>query len=296
MSLSDPRIVYGIHSLAPYNRSTYEPYGILKVLGGGTISLTAETEDLFGGSNKFAWASEAKTIDSSFTATVKSMPDFLFELYLGASVSTTAASATGTVGAIANKYGTSVVSATTGIASVAATAADEGDLKYGTYIVKAVSSNTVDVYVSTDIDFKSGTDVDYENDLLKVTASPITIPDSGATVTMGGSFGIEFTGGSGTVSMTIGDTAYFKVAKAHGGISDISIGESGTTFPEHGLILMAAKRSDGSLFEIEAFKAVGAGFPIALEETVFSVPELTVKLLYDSAIGKVAVIRAVSGT
>ena len=121
MALSDNRIVYGIHSICPYRRSDGLPYGILKVIGGGTLSLSAEYEDLFGGSNKFAWASEAKTLTSEFTATVKSMPDFLFELFLGATVATTAASALGTVGTITNKLGTSMVAAT-GIASVGAKA------------------------------------------------------------------------------------------------------------------------------------------------------------------------------
>jgi hypothetical protein len=78
MGLSENRIVYGIHNIVPYNRTTGLPYGTLKVVGGGTISLSAEYEDLFGGSNKYAWASELKTITAEFTATVKSMPDFQF--------------------------------------------------------------------------------------------------------------------------------------------------------------------------------------------------------------------------
>jgi hypothetical protein len=56
MALSSNRIVYGIHSMAPYRRDDGLPYGILKVLGGGTLAFSAETEKLFGGSNKFAWA------------------------------------------------------------------------------------------------------------------------------------------------------------------------------------------------------------------------------------------------
>lgn len=294
MGLSNDRIIYGIHSLCPYSRTDYTPYGILKVLGGGSLSLSSEFEDLFGGSNKFAWASEPKTISSEFTATVKSMPDFLFELYLGATVATTAASATGTVGAIANKKGTSVVDATTGIASVAATGSDEGDLKSGIYVVIATSASDVNLYCLTDIDFASGTDVEYQDDDLTLLATDITIPDSGATVEAG-DFGLEFTGGSGTVAMTIGDTAFFSVAKAHGGISEITIGKSTTTFPEHGLVLLSQKRSDGSLFEIEVYKALAAGFPISLEETVFAIPELTIKLLYDSAQNAVAKIRAIAG-
>lgn len=293
MALSENRIVYGIHSMAPYSRTTGLPYGILKVIGGGSLSLSAEFEDLFGGSNKFAWASEAKTISSEFTASVKSMPDFLFELYLGATASTTAASATGTVGTLTNKNGTTCKDATTGIASVGAKSGSESDLKSGMYVVKVVSSTTVDVYALTDIDFLEGTDLTYVDDALKVTSSALTIA-TGAPVEIP-SCGLELTGGSGTINMTTGDTAYFSVAKAHGGISEITIGQSATSFPEHGFLALAQKRANGDLFEIEVFKATGAGFPISLEETVFAIPELTIKLLYDSVKDAVAKIRAIKG-
>jgi len=291
MALSEDRIVYGIHSIAPYRRSDRTPYGILKVLGGGTISLSSEFEDLFGGSNKFAWASEPKTITSEFTATVKSMPDFLFELFLGASVSTTAASATGSVlTAVTNKLGTSVQDATTGIASVAiATAADA---KHGVYVVVATGADTVDIFHYTDIDHLVGSDLSYQDDALKITASAITVPGTGGTVAIPNT-GLELTGGSGSIAFVTSDTAFFIIAKPHAGVSEITVGESGATFPLHGLDLLAAKRSNGDLFEIEAFSAIGAGMPISLEETVFAIPELTTKLLYDTPENAVFKIRAV---
>ena len=294
MALSSNRIVYGIHSMSPYRRSDYLPYGTLKVIGGGTLSLSAEFEDLFGGSNKFAWASEAKTIASEFTSTVKSYPDFMFELYMGASVSATAASATGSiVDALANKNGTSVVDATTGIASAGIKSGSEADLKDALYVVKAVSATTVDVYAMTDIAFDKGTDIVFEDDALKITASPLTI--TAATPVEVPNTGIELTGGSGAIALTTNDTAWYRVAAGHGGVSEINIGQSTTTFAEHGIVALGAKRADGSLFEIEMYKAVGAGFPIALEETVFSIPELTIKLLYDEVLNSVAKITATAG-
>ena len=293
MALSENRIVYGIHSMSPYRRADRLPYGILKVIGGGTISLTAEFEDLFAGSNKFQWASEIKTISSEFTASVKSLPDFLFELFLGASVSTTAASTTGTVSTITNKKGTSVADGTTGIASAGIKSGSEADVKHGTYVVKAVSSTTVDVYILTDIDFAVGTDLEYQDDALKVTASALTITASTA-VTIPNT-GIELTGGSGTIGMTTDDTAFFTVDKAHDGISTINVGSSTAEFPAFGFEAIAAKRSNGDLFELEIFNAIGGGLPIPLEETVFAIPELTVKTLYDTAEDKVFQIRAIKG-
>lgn len=291
MSLTDPRIIYGIHSICPYSRADGLPYGILKVLGGGSLNLTAESEDLFGGSNKFAWASEAKTISSEFSVTVKSMPDFLFELFLGAEVATTAASATGTCGALTAKKGSLI--AATALASVSLTTGQAANLKAGIYLVKAVSATTVDVYGLSDIDFSRGTDLEFINDSLKITSSPLTITSAGVTAIP--NLGVELTGGAGTIAMVAGDTAVFALAAPHGGISEITIGKSSTSFPEHGQVVLSQKRATGDLFEIEIYKAVGQGFPIALEETVFAVPELTAKVLYDSTKDKLATIRAIKG-
>lgn len=289
------RISYGIHSICAFRISDGLPYGILKVLGGGTLTLSSEFEELFGGSNKFAWAVEAKTISTEWTATVKSMPDFMFELFLGASVSTTAASATGTVGSFENVKGASVLEATTGIASVAAKAGSEADLKDSVYIVKAVSPTTVDVYALTDIEFKKlgGQSLDYIDESLKITETPLTIVASTAVEVP--KTGVELTGGSGTIGMTAGDTARYDVRSAHGGVSTIDIGKSSTVFPEHRQVCLGQKRSNGDTFEIELYKVLGSGMPIPLEEQAFSIPELAMKLVYDDANDKVATIRAKRG-
>ena len=295
MALSSNRIVYGIHNMTPYKRADRMPYGILKVIGGGSLSFAAETEKLFGGSQRFAFASEAKTIDSTFTATVKSMPDFLFELYLGASVSTTAASASGSITqALTNVKGTAMVS-TTGIATATIESGEEAQLKDGVYVVQAASATTVDVFAFTDIAFGNGTNLDFVNDALKITTTALTITSSTAVSVP--NTGIELTGGSGTIALgSAGDnTAYYRVSAAHGGISTMTIGQSTTTFPEHGMVCLSARRSDGSLFELDLLKVVGSGFPIALEETVFSIPELTVDLLYDSVQNAVAKVTATTG-
>lgn len=294
MSFGYNRINYGIHSICPFRISDGLPYGILKVLGGGTMTLSSEFEELFGGSNKFAWAVEAKTISSEWTATVKTMPDFMFELFLGASVSTTAASATGTVGDLAAITGT-CFSATIGVASVAAKSGASADLKDGIYIVKAVSATTVDVYALTDIEFKKlgGTDLSYINEELKITSAPLTITASTAVEIPG--LGVELTGGSGIIAMVAGGTARFSVRSAHAGVSVIDIGSSSTIFPEHRQLCLGQKRANGDTFEMELYKVVGSGMPIPFEEQTFAIPELAMKLVQDSSNDKVATIRAKRG-
>ncbi|NJM55066.1 MAG: hypothetical protein HC841_03340 [Verrucomicrobiae bacterium] len=287
------RINYGIHSICPFRISDGLPYGILKVLGGGTMTLTSEYEELFGGSNKFAWAVEAKTISTEWTANVKSMPDFLFELFLGATVSTTAASATGTVNGLTEIKGNLVDA--TGIASVSALSGSDEDLKDGLYVIKAVDATTVDVYALSDLEFKKagGAALTYVDDSLKVTATPLTIT-SGGDVTIPNT-GVKITGGAGTIGMTAGDTAIFNVRSAHDGVSEITIGAAGTIFPEHKQLCVGQKRANGDTFELELYKVVGSGMPLPFEEQTFAIPELAMKLVYDEDSDKVAVIRAKKG-
>lgn len=290
------RINYGIHSICPFRISDGLPYGILKVLGGGTLTLSSEIEELFGGSNKFAWAVEAKTISAEWTASVKSFPDFMFELFLGATVTTTSASATGTVGALSNVKGTSVLSATTGIASVNAISGSEEDLKDGVYIVKAVSATTVDVYYLTDIEAnRSGaTNTLTLTEDQKVNASPLTITTASATTNVT-DIGVQFVGGSGTIGMTENDTARFNVRSGHAGFSTIDIGQGSTVFPEHRQLCLSQKRANGDTFELELYRVVGSGMPIPMEEQTFAIPELSMRLVQDTTEDKVATIRAKRG-
>ncbi len=296
MSFGYNRINYGVHSICPFRISDGLPYGILKVIGGGTMTLSSEFEELFGGSNKFAWAVEAKTISSEWTATVKSMPDFMFELFLGATVVQTAASTTGTVGDLANVKNATVFDATTGIATVAGKTSSEADLKDGIYIALVVSPTTVDIYALTDIEFKklgAVNELAYLNEALKVNAAPLSIVASTATEIVG--LGVELTGGSGTIAMVVGDTARFSVRSAHNGLSEISIGSASTLFPEHRQLALGQKRANGDTFEMELFRVVGSGMPIPFEEQTFAIPELAMKLIQDGVEDKVAVIRAKAG-
>jgi len=296
MSYGYNRINYGIHSICPFRISDGLPYGILKVLGGGTMTLSSEFEELFGGSNKFAWAVESKTISSEWSATVKSMPDFMFELFLGASVEKTAASETGSINTPTNVKNESVIDATTGIATVTIKAGSEEDLKDGVYIIKAVSATTVNVYGLTDLEFKklgATNEAAFQSEDLELLASAITITSGSPTEVVG--LGVELTGGSGTVAMTEGDTARFHTNSAHAGVSEISIGSASTIFPEHRQLCLGQKRANGDVFEMELFRVVGSGMPLPFEEQTFAIPELSMKLVQDSTEDKVAVIRAKRG-
>lgn len=272
------RYVFGIHSVTPYRRTDGTPYGILKVLGGGNLELTGETEDLFGGSSKYAYASEATQVGAQMTLNVKSYPDFLMELFLGGSVTAITAAANGEVRNTANKSGDSVIDASTGIGTVSITSGDEADAKAGRYVIKAVSATEVDVYLLTDIDFNRGTKGSYLDNALKI-AEDVLIETSSASDLSG--YGIDLNGGSGTIGFTTDDTAIFDVLPAHSGGSSILIGSETSEFPAFGAIMLANKRSTGEIFQLEAYNCIGSGMPFPLQEKAWMISDLTVKVLRD---------------
>ena len=286
MGLSKPRTIFGVHSFSPYNRSTGEPFGIAKVLAGSTFTIAGELVELFGGSNKFAWAVEEGNVNADIALSVKQVEDWMFELFLGKKP-TASGSGAGSVSALVAKNGDLI--AVDGLASVGVLGGSEADLKFSKYVVKAVSATTVDVFAYSDVDFNRGVDKVFEDDLLKITATaltvvaatPVTIPD----------FGLELTGAAGPIAMTVGDTAEFEVLPPSDKSMEVIIGGSSDTFPVFGAMMVAQQRGDGEMFEIDAFQCKGSGLPLGLAEKAFGEPEIAVKAFYDADKNGIAKIR-----
>ena len=288
---------FGIHSVSAYNRSTGLPYGELAIVGDCSISFEASSVDLRGGSSLYPRATEITEIDSNVSCNLRSFPDWVMELWMAGTVTTTDASTTsGTISALTNVIGSTAFEATTGVASVAATSsATLDDLKTNYYRVIAVSATTVDVYTASDFQFTRGTDLYFDSDALKITTSALTI-SSGTAVEIPGT-GLSLTGGSGVIDMTIGDVFEFKVAPPHQGISDVDIGVPGNTFPEHGLWLFGKERGSGEKVSIQCYKAqCVSGLTYNMSMSDFSSTDVTLKLLLDTAKSKIATIRFIAGT
>jgi len=296
MALSDPRGIFGVHSFSPYNVTSGDFYGTVKVLDSSNLVLSGETIDLTGGSNKYPWAVEDGLISSEMSLAFSQYEDFLFEIFMGKSPTSNAAEASGSVTALANKSGT-VINATTGIASIGLKSGSSADLKFGKFIIEVISGTTVDVFLSSDADITRGTDGTYQNDLLKVTSSALTVPDTGGAVEIPG-FGVEIIGGSGTVNLetagAIGDTAGFSTRPVNTKSMDVTIGGTADTIPEFGAIIMAQSRGNGEMFEIDAFRCKAIGLPIGFTKKEWSSAEVTAKLIYDSTRNGVFSIRHVT--
>lgn len=294
MALSEPRILYGIHSITPISRGNTAlakglPYGLLKVIGSGSLSLSSDIEQLFAGSNKYPWAAESKTVNAELSAKVKAYPGFLFQLFLGATVTDTGVDAAGAVAGFANSSGTTVMNAVTGIDTVSVIpTTGAANLKFGRYALKALSATTVGLFLMTDIDITRGTDGLYVDDSLQVSG-PHTVVS--ATDTDIPAYGLRLEGGSGAIALVAGQVAIFSVLPPSSSSSLIKIGGSADTFPEFAADLLAQKRSTGELFEIHAYKCVGNGLPIVLEENAFSQPELKAICQYDATEDAVFTLR-----
>jgi len=295
MGLSAPRAIFGVHSFTPYNRTTGEYNGILKVLNNSTVSIAGEQVKLFGGSNKNAWASEDGPLTSELNIKAKQIENFMIEVFFGKAPTVGSAGATGEVSTIANKKGTSAVSATVGIASVAIASGGGVDLKFAKFVVKVISATTVDVFISTDIDQNRGADLVIQNDALKITASALTIPSTGGTVAIPNT-GLEFAGGSGTVAMTADDTATFEVLPLYDSAMNVKIGGVADNFPEFGSIVIAQKRGNEQMFEIDCFRCKAIGLPFGFTENAWAEPEMKADILYDSTEDGIVKIRSIAPT
>lgn len=291
MALSDPRIIFGVHSVSPYSRTTGEFYGILRVLGGSSLSLSGELVKLNGGSNKYPWAVEDGTVSAELSLKVKEYPNFLLELFLGKAPTAVGVDSAGTVSTPVNKVGTSIV-ASTGLASISVIpTTGAANLKFGKYVLKYASATTLNVYVSSNIDFARGTDEDYDSDVLLTQVS--------GAITTGGNtdlatLGLRLVGGAGTIAFVAGDTATFEVLPPSTKSMSVAIGSNSDVFPEFGAILMAKKRGNLEMFEIDAHRCKAVGLPISFEENAFSEAEIKVECFYDSTLDKVLSLRHIT--
>ena len=279
MALSAPRSLFGIHSVSPYSRTDGTFFGELRVLENSSLSLSGETIDLLGGSNKFPWEAADGAITAEMSLAFSEYQDFVFELFLGNAPTSNSAETGGSVSGFANVKGTTVKDAANGIDVVELTSGDTADLKFGKYIIKATGANTFDLFLSSDIDMGRGTDGSYLSDDLKI-ASALSVASGDAVEA---TFGLTFSK-VGTPAFTTGDTAEFYIRPINTSSMDVTIGATANqTFPNFGAVLYAQKKGDGQMLEIDAFNCKAVGMPINLQRNAFSAAEVTVKMLYDSA-------------
>jgi hypothetical protein len=289
MGLKQPKTIFGIHSMTPYNIDTKVPYGIARVLQGSTLSLEGEVVELFGGSSKFAWALE----DGDFTTaeisfSMSEYPDWLFEIFGGKAPTTRTAETSGDVTDLEAAFGT-IIGAAGLLATITTT--DAANLKTGTYSVQATAADAFAVYAMTNVDFGRGDELDFSDESLKI-AEFTGVAGEGSVHAIP-ELGISFTTGASAAAFTIGDSATFQIRAINQESRDVIIGGIADIFPEFGAFLYAQKSGSGQIFEIDAFKCKALGLGLGAERKQFGQNDYTAKLSYDASRNGILRIREV---
>lgn len=286
MGLSQPRTVFGVHSVSPYNRVNGLPMGMARVVQGATFALEGDTIELKGGSNRFSWQIEDGDINATLNFTPSEYPNWVFELFGGKAPTQGTAEVSGNVSAITPKNGTSIVAATGLLAAI--TVGTASDLKTGKYVIKATATNAIEIYALSDVDFGRGTDAEFTNDTLLVDSWTGIDSDDVHPVP---NHGFSLTAGASATALLVGDTATFEVRAVNKFHREVIIGGIADEFPEFGCVVYAQKSGSGAVFEIDAFKLKAIGLSLGAERKAFGQGEYTAKAAYDSVKNGICRIR-----
>jgi hypothetical protein len=250
----------------------------MDAVGDAELTFNPSSEDLYGGSSQVPLDSVVTRLDPKFKIKLKYQPSYIYTLYGGAKVTKIPGSPDGTIEALKNSLGESVLNPETGIESVSLKAGNQENLKVGRYLVEAAGATTVHVYALTNLNFLTrGQQIGFKDDRQRITQDPLSILQGVKTEVPG--TGVELTGGSGVINMVPGDMAYFEVTPPHGGIDEFEFGSS-LNFPEHGMYIYAAERESGRMFEIHLHRVKCiSGLPIPMPEQGYHETDIELKVL-----------------
>ena len=225
---------FGIHQ-AYFEQISDPTYSaIAKILDSAESDLAPELIPLTGGSAQLPWGAAPGLAAGTLTLPIKEYSQELLRFLApwSSDVDTldVDGEASGSITTAANAKGTSVVNATTGIASI--TIATASSLKPGRYKLVATAAATLDVYLDNDLSGSS-----YQNNSGKINTTAITITSGGATSYLG----LTITGGSGTIGFTTGDIATFTVNPSSSFLYKRKGGLIGTTPIEFKLTIFGEK-------------------------------------------------------
>lgn len=289
--MSQKHGIFGVHSICLYDLKTGIPFALMKIIGECNLQFTAEFTDLMGGSQMFPYDTEISSMKTDISITAREYSPEVSEKFLGGLSTIRAAEVGGAVGEFVNINGTSVLNATTGIASVGIIpSTGAADLKTGRYIIVATDVDDIDIYACQDVDNSRGTKL-ILSEAYKVNSAPITVSGASTDIAV---LGIKLTKGSGTLAFTVGDTAEFWVRKPNESSYDIEFGSSGSEFAEFGMYAMGQKSSDGSINMMQIYRCKAGGMPINFKEKGWSEWSGSVKALYNPATDSVGRFRRIS--
>jgi len=277
MSAGNVSYNFGVKAAIFYNRDTFIPVGVFNVISSIELAREIEKLELTGGHNNGPYAVEAGQPVNTLSGTLMEFPNFAFtELDNATATITTGEDSSGDITTITNKIGTSIADSATGIASVSAISGNASKLPLGKIIVVGTSTATkVDIYLLGDTASGSIPVVDE----LSLLAAGVTVPSSGSSVQVA-EYGLEITGGSGSVAFVENDTATFDTRPANTKTTVIAMGDQ-ANIKNLGMILVYPKNSQKEQKIIDFPCVAVGGTPFAANTREFAEFEFTGTPLYD---------------
>jgi len=273
--MDQKRTSFGVASMVAINKTTGVPYGIIKIIQNAEATMDRESVDLFGGANPNPWEVEYGNVSSEISVTLAEFRPFLYRLAGYDITSTVGTPSNGSVSSVTNLVGTTASGITVALSTSLT------DLKRGRYIIKATTgvANTVNVYATTDNDFRNGTALSFVDENLKISTAAIALSTAFAAIPKTSIKAKRSTG-----SLTANDAGYFDVNTANEGVMKYSYGENPTPI-EFELMLVSQKKGNKDYFIDHYPRARFSSVPGSMNAKEWTNASITIKTLYDSTYG-----------
>jgi len=208
------RPILGVHNLAIRDYKTGTLEAILKVVDSASIDLGESVVSLKGGASNDAYGADIVDANNSVTIPVKEFSGGLMAQLYHNTVTTGTAEATGAVATPVNVKGTSFVSATTGIASIAVTSGKTPI--EGIYLLTALADNKFDIVAFSDFDCALAYNDEATGKVNKTSytlAASVEIDELGVTIT-----------GGSAIALVEGDTCIVEIRRPNSGYTEVEFG------------------------------------------------------------------------
>ena len=218
-----------------------------------------------GGDADAAWMIEGGQPDPSLSIVATELRAGLYNAVEDVTVTTVAASATGSIGTLTNKSGTSIKNVTNGINAVAVSSTNGANIQAGTYIFKKGSTaTTCDIFGVSLTDTLTDIDNLLVKDVNCGTAGTVEVPAAGIAITV-----------IGTPVFVEGDVAVCEqVRPVHEGVNTIQVGGSSSPTIKR-VTLIQPKQTTGDIYVITVPKVFfPGGLPFGAATRAFS--EITI--------------------
>ena len=269
------KALFGGEAAVVYDQKTKAIEMLATVLGEGGLETSTESKTLTGGSYAGAVKIEPGLPSWSFNATIKEITDGMFKVLHNATITETAADASGYLGTPVDVVGTGLAAKIT----PTVISAKAANLPFGKISLQVTASGKGKVYVAGSL--KQGVSL-YKDESGAVT-DELTL-SAGGTLQLE-DIGVQLAIASGA-TFTIGDKVAIDVRPVNTGSEKITVKHANIT--EKGLLIVYPRQSDGSIYLLDIPRMFfSSGLPLQFKERDFAEHSISGTPLVDPSSGLV---------